>query len=58
MRDLVEEQVKHGEVEINMMDWMSRTALECIGQGGMGYSFNALDVKKTNKYGDAVRSFM
>ena len=26
-----------------MLVWMSRTALELIGQGGLGHSFDALD---------------
>ena len=37
--------------------WMSRAALEYIGQGGLGYSFDALDENKTNKYSEVVREF-
>lgn len=40
---------------LDVMLWMSRAALEYIGQGGMGYSFDALDVTKTNRYSEAVR---
>ena len=40
------------------MAWFSRAALEYIGQGGMGYSFDALDTTKKNVYGDAVKMFM
>ena len=39
-----------------MSTWMSRAALEYIGQGGMGYQFDALDTAKTNKYHDAERN--
>ncbi|KAF5360341.1 hypothetical protein D9756_005086 [Leucocoprinus leucothites] len=35
-------QVKNGPKEIDMLHWMSRTALELIGQSGMGYSFDSL----------------
>lgn len=41
-----------------MMEWMSRVALELIGQGGLGYKFNALDEDVKNVYGEAARGFM
>lgn len=41
-----------------MMDWMARTALELIGQGGLGYSFNLFEETKTNAFSDALNSFM
>ena len=41
--------------DINVMMWMSRAALEYIGQGGLGYSFDALDAKKTNKYSESTK---
>jgi len=34
--------VKDGSKEIDVLRWMSRTALELIGQSGMGYSFDSL----------------
>ena len=40
------------------MGWFSRAALEYIGQGGMGYSFDSLDANKKNVYGDAIKMFM
>lgn len=40
-----------------MMEWMSRTALELVGQGGLGYSFDALNENARNEYADAVRHF-
>lgn len=43
--------------ELDMMEWMSRVALEFIGQGGLGYSFNALDEDARNKYAETVRQF-
>lgn len=36
---------------------MSRAALEYIGVGGLGYTFNALDESATNKYSDAIKLF-
>ena len=39
------------------MEWISRASLEFIGQGGLGYSFDALDKTKVNKYIEAVKMF-
>lgn len=47
--------VKSGEEDIDVMKWMSRVALEYIGQGGLGYSFNALEENGTDTYSDALR---
>lgn len=58
LRDLLTLRVKESDEEIDMSTWMSRAALEYIGQGGMGYEFDALDQKKTNKYHDAVKLFV
>ena len=46
-----------GSVQLDMLDWMSRVALELIGQGGLGYSFSALDESVKNEYGEAIRQF-
>lgn len=43
--------------EIDMLHWVKRTALELIGQGGLGYSFGRLDSESANNYSDAVRNF-
>lgn len=40
-----------------MMEWMSRVALELVGQGGLGYHFNALNEDAKNEYAEAVREF-
>ncbi|KAI5116490.1 hypothetical protein M0805_000624 [Coniferiporia weirii] len=50
--------VRSGKEHIDVMSWVSRGALEYIGQGGLGYSFSALDKeKKTNSYSDALKMF-
>ena len=33
----------NGPQEIDIAEWMSKTALELIGQAGLGYSFGALE---------------
>ncbi|KAI0754308.1 cytochrome P450 [Daedaleopsis nitida] len=46
-----------GPVEINMLAWMSRTALELIGQAGLGYSFDPLVADSMDEFARAVKSF-
>lgn len=50
--------LESGEQELNMLDWMSRAALEYIGQGGLGYSFDALDRTKTNAYAESAKTLL
>ncbi|KAI0786740.1 cytochrome P450 [Abortiporus biennis] len=42
--------------EIDVLDWLSRAALELIGQGGLGYSFDQLVEGKPNELGDAIKN--
>ena len=37
---------------------MARTALELIGQGGLGYSFDPLVENTTNEFGDAIKALV
>lgn len=37
---------------------MTRIALELIGQGGLGYSFETLDERKSNRYAEAVKMLL
>lgn len=41
-----------------MLKWMGRTALELIGQGGLGYSFDPLTEDIVNPAGEAIKAFM
>ncbi|KXN87060.1 Cytochrome P450 4F8 [Leucoagaricus sp. SymC.cos] len=43
LRQALLTQVKDGPREVDILHWMSRTALELIGQSGMGYSFDSLE---------------
>ena len=45
-----------GVREVDMLSWMGRTALELIGQAGLGYSFNALTEGSPNAYLDALKA--
>ncbi|KAJ2919733.1 hypothetical protein MD484_g701, partial [Candolleomyces efflorescens] len=42
LRDAILRQVSDGPREIDMLGWMTRTALELIGQSGLGYTFDPL----------------
>ena len=55
MREVIRRQINNDSKEINIMQWMSRAALEYIGQGGLGYSFDALDDSKSNTYSDSIK---
>ena len=41
-----------------MVSWMGRTALELIGQAGLGYSFDPLTADSPNEFAEAVKAFM
>ncbi|KZW02809.1 cytochrome P450 [Exidia glandulosa HHB12029] len=43
-------EVHNGADEVDLVVWLSRTALELIGVGGLGYSFNALDGDTPHEY--------
>ncbi|KAL5479084.1 hypothetical protein ACEPAI_2372 [Sanghuangporus weigelae] len=45
------------QLEIEMLYWLKRTALEIIGQGGLGYSFGPLDSTTRNEYSESVKNF-
>lgn len=47
-----------GSAEIDVLEWNTRVALELIGQGGLGYSFNSLDEKSENRYSSALKNLM
>lgn len=56
LKDGIARQVKKSEsVELDMLRWMGRAALELIGQGGMGYSFDNLVEDTRNEYAEAVK---
>ncbi|EKM56480.1 uncharacterized protein PHACADRAFT_253633 [Phanerochaete carnosa HHB-10118-sp] len=44
--------------EVDVLNWMGRAALELIGQGGFGHSFDPLVEDVQNDFADAVKDFM
>ena len=41
-----------------MLDWFGRTALELIGQGGIGYSFDTLEKPVSNAFGNSIKKLL
>lgn len=58
LRAAVEQQVGDNVTEVDILNWVSRTALELIGQGGLGYSFDPLTESVRNPFADALKEFM
>lgn len=53
---MLNKKVKNGPQEVDILHWMSRTALELIGQSGMGYSFDPLvDDHQSHPYMNSVK---
>ncbi|KAL9711339.1 hypothetical protein Ac2012v2_005883 [Leucoagaricus gongylophorus] len=57
LRQALWNQVKDGPKEIDVLHWMSRTALELIGQSGMGYSFDSLTDDQGTAYSGSLKRF-
>ncbi|TFK25118.1 cytochrome P450 [Coprinopsis marcescibilis] len=59
LRDSVRLEVSRGKTEIDMLEWMSRTALELMGHSGWGTSFDSLQPGAIlHPYYNAIKSFM
>lgn len=58
LRTTLKTKMKDGSQEVDVLRWMSRTALELIGQSGMGYSFDDLvDEHATHPYPESMKKF-
>jgi cytochrome P450 len=52
----ITENVEEQPQELNVLSWISRTALELIGVAGLGYSFESFDKEKSpSEYAQAVK---
>ncbi|KAF7794414.1 hypothetical protein EIP86_005548 [Pleurotus ostreatoroseus] len=59
LRDAIEGDLESsGTSEVDMLDWMGRMALELIGQGGLGYSFDPLVASTQNSFGEALKALL
>ena len=58
LRDALEMRVSDIPQELDMSAWMGRTALELIGQGGHGYSFDKLVSDSKDNLAISLKSFL
>ncbi|KXN88518.1 Cytochrome P450 3A5 [Leucoagaricus sp. SymC.cos] len=59
LRTTLKAKLEKGEQEVDILHWMTRTALELIGQSGMGYSFDTLeDGQEEHPYSHAMKRFI
>jgi hypothetical protein len=55
----IEAQLQGGSTkDVDILHWMTRTALELIGQGGLGYSFDSLIAHTPNEFGEALKQLL
>ncbi|KXN84324.1 putative cytochrome P450 4d20 [Leucoagaricus sp. SymC.cos] len=55
---VLKKKLESGPQEIDILHWISRTALEIIAQSGMGYSFDSLeDDENSHPYSKSVKRF-
>ena len=47
-----------GPQELDMLGWLGRVALELVGQGTLGYSFDPLVEDRPDSYGEALKTLM
>ncbi|KAF8060722.1 cytochrome P450 [Lyophyllum atratum] len=57
-REAVQRKARTGESVLDMSEWMSRVALETVGQTILGYSFDPLDSPANNPYTSAVKELI
>ncbi|KAL1947205.1 hypothetical protein VTO73DRAFT_14166 [Trametes versicolor] len=57
LESAISSRVKDGPQEVDMLGWMGRTALELIGQGGLGHSFDPLTRDVADDFADSVKAY-
>ncbi|KAA1468090.1 cytochrome P450 [Dentipellis sp. KUC8613] len=58
LRDQLVEKVKTGPKEVEVVHWMTATALELVGQAGLGYSFECINDTSGNEFASAVKNLL
>ncbi|RDX41898.1 cytochrome P450 [Lentinus brumalis] len=57
LRDALRKVLGSEAKEVDVLKWTGRTALELLGQGALGYSFDPLVEDVTDPFAEAVKSF-
>ena len=60
LRDTIKKELEGqgGVGETDILTWMHRCALELVGQGGLGYSFDPRMEGQQNEYASALKQFL
>ncbi|KAI0671637.1 cytochrome P450 [Trametes maxima] len=58
LREAIKLRVEAGVQEIDVAGWMGRAAIELVGQGGLGYSFDPLTEETSDVYTEAVKALI
>ncbi|KAI0076682.1 cytochrome P450 [Panus rudis PR-1116 ss-1] len=58
LRSAIAADVSKGPQEIDMLNWLQRTALELVGQGGLGHSFDDLEKDELNPFVEQLKVFI
>ncbi|KAI9069463.1 cytochrome P450 [Trametes sanguinea] len=57
LHDAIASRVKDGSQELDVLAWMGRAALELIGQGGLGHSFDPLTEDVPDEFAASVKAY-
>ena len=57
LQSAIDQRVGAEPVELDMLAWMGRTALELIGLAGLGHSFDPLVADSPDKFARLIKSF-
>ncbi|KAI9059398.1 cytochrome P450 [Trametes sanguinea] len=58
LKNAINTEVESGAPDVDVAQYMGRTALETIGKAALGYSFDPLTEDHHDAYADAVKSFV
>ncbi|PCH34772.1 cytochrome P450 [Wolfiporia cocos MD-104 SS10] len=58
LREAIASRVTAGAAEVDILDWMARTALELVGQAGLGYSFDDFVSDRADEYAEAIKAMV
>ena len=58
MRDALNAEVGRDVKDLDILRWTGRAALELLGQGALGYSFDPLVENVNDDFAEAVKSFL
>ncbi|KAI0781643.1 cytochrome P450 [Irpex lacteus] len=58
LQEAIRSEVQGARQEVDVLSWLSRSALESIGRGGLGYSFDVFRAGKENEFAHALKVFI